>query len=414
MEKVGYAIIGFGGIAENRIAKEGFGLDKSRFNGHPEAELIGATDINKARKAAATALDLKWYASTEELLNDPRIQAVFIATNNLSHAPLAEQAIKTHRHCIIEKPFATNLKDAQKVQRLAEKNGISITVDHMMTDNVYNIRARDLVKQGVIGQVNDICLHMEFLYGSTPQEAATWRCASPDELGGPIGDVASHCLYMAEFLLDSQVDSLACVYTPRTLNINVENGAFIQFKLHPVRETIMPVQGRRKRLSHGVKGTVRVAFNQPRGGLESTLTNLGYEIYGTKGVIRGYGTLFQLSGHAGEPVDVRLEIDTPAAAGASLSPRKRGTVETTDYADYTEKITNQKSVKSVKSVVRIKKVQNIYQAVISKHARSIIDKKPLGATEAIHNLRLILTCHESAKQDGKTIRMPGYRSKNDK
>jgi len=354
MEKVGYAIIGFGGIAENRIAKEGFGLDKSRFDGHPQAELIGATDINRARKAAATALGLKWYAETSQLLNDPRIQAVFIATNNLSHAPLALAAIKAKRHCIVEKPFATTLKDAQKVQRLAEKNGISITVDHMMTDNVYNIRARELVKQGVIGQVNDLCLHMEFLYGSTPQEAATWRCANPDELGGPIGDVASHCLYMAEFLLDSQVDSLACVYTPRTLAINVENGAFIQFKL-----------------KNHVQGTVRVAFNQPRGGLESTLTNLGYEIYGTKGIIRGYSTLFQLSGHIGEPVNIRLEID------------------------------NFKTVKTAK----LKKVQNIYQAVISRHAKSIIDKKPLGAMEAIHNLRLILACHKSAKQDSKTIQI---------
>jgi len=354
MDKVGYAIIGFGGIAENRIAKEGFGLDKSRFNGHPEAELIGVTDINKTRKAAAAALGLKWYASTEELLNDPRIQAVFIATNNLSHAPLAEQAIKAKRHCIVEKPFATTISSAQKIQKLARQNRVSITVDHMMTDNAYNIRARELVEQGAVGQVNDICLHMEFLYGSTPQEAATWRCANPDELGGPIGDVASHCLYMAEFLLDSQVDSLACVYTPRTLNINVENGAFIHFKL-----------------KNKVQGTVRVAFNQPRGGLESTLTNLGYEIYGTKGIIRGYGTLFQLSGHAGEPVNVRLEID--------------------DF-------------KAVKTT-RIKKVQNIYQAVISKHARSIIDNKPLNAADAIHNLRLILACYESAKDDGKMVRL---------
>jgi len=354
MEKVGYAIIGFGGIAENRIAKEGFGLDKSRFNGHPEAELIGVTDINQARKAAATALGLKWYAETSDVLKDPRIQAVFIATNNLSHAPLALAAIKAKRHCIVEKPFATTLSDAQKVQDLAQKNDISISVDHMMMDNVYNIRARDLVKQGAIGQVNDICLHMEFLYGSTPQEAATWRCANPDELGGPIGDVASHCLYMAEFLLNSQIDSIACVYTPRTLDINVENGAFIQFKL-----------------KNQVQGTVRVAFNQPRGGLESTLTNLGYELYGTKGIIRGYCTLFQLSGHVGEPVDVRLEID---------------------------------SFKSIETV-KIKELKNIYQAVISRHARSIIDKKPLDASEAIHNLRLILACHESAKEDGKPIRM---------
>ena len=61
MKKIKYAIIGFGGIAENRIAKEGFGCDKARFNGLPNAELVGATDMNPAREDAAKALGLKWY-----------------------------------------------------------------------------------------------------------------------------------------------------------------------------------------------------------------------------------------------------------------------------------------------------------------------------------------------------------------
>ena len=354
MKKIGYGIVGFGGIAENRIAKEGFGLDKTRFDGHPDAELLGATDIDQSRADAATALHLKWYASAEELLKEPRVDAVFIATNNRSHAPLAEQAIKAGKHCIVEKPFATTLQDCLRIQDLAHQNAVSIAVDHMMMDNVYNIKARELVKHGSIGEVNDICLHMEFLYGSTPEEAATWRCADPSELGGPIGDVASHCLYMAEFLLDSRVESLACVYIPKTLDIKVENGAFIQFKLQ-----------------NQVQGTIRAAFNQPRGGLTSTLANLGYEVYGTEGTLRGYGTLFQLSGHKGEPVDLRLELD------------RSSSVET----------------------IRIEQVQNIYQAVISRHARSIISNKPLDAAEAIQNLRLILACHESARDGGRTIEL---------
>ena len=63
MGKVKYAIIGFGGIAENRIAKEGFGVDTSRFAGHAQAELVGVTDVNGARKAAAADLGLKRYSS---------------------------------------------------------------------------------------------------------------------------------------------------------------------------------------------------------------------------------------------------------------------------------------------------------------------------------------------------------------
>jgi len=358
MHKIRYAIIGFGGIAENRIAKEGFGVDKDRFAAHPLAELIGVADTNPARKEAAaklarrSGLGLKWYDSVEEVLSDPRVEAVFIATNNRSHAPIAEKAIQAGKHCLIEKPITTTLADARRLQQLSRQQQLSLAVDQMMTENVYNQRARDLIRQRAIGQVNDIVLHMEFCYGSTPQEAAAWRCADPREIGGPIGDVGSHCLYMAEFLLDCEVESLACVYTPGTLDIAVENGAYVQF-----------------RTKDGTQGTIRVAFNQPRGGLAGTLTNLGYEVYGTEGIIRGYATLFQLSGHPGEPVEVRLEVD------------KFGNTEK----------------------VRIDKAQNIYQAVIAGHAQSILDGRPLDAADALHNLELILGCYQSANQQGQII-----------
>jgi predicted dehydrogenase len=352
MRKIGYAIIGFGGIAENRIAKEGFGADHSRFTGHPTAALVGVTDANITRKDAASRLGLRWYDSVDAVLDDPSVEAVFIATNNRSHAPLAEQALRAGRHCLIEKPISTTLEDARRLQELARERRLSLAVDHMMTENVYNRRARDLVAAGALGEVNDISLHMEFSYGSTPQEAATWRCADASEIGGPIGDVGSHCLYMAEFLLNGQVKSLSCVYTPPTLEIAVENGAFVQF-----------------RLGNGIPGTVRVAFNQPRGGLGGTLSNLGYEIYGTRGVLRSYGTLFQLSGHPGEPVPIRLDLDHFVQA----------------------------------ETIEVDQVQNIYQSVIGRHAESILSDKPLDGTDALHNLELVLACYVSADQRGQMI-----------
>ena len=92
MTTVKYGLIGFGGIAENRVAKEGFACDRARFAPHPTAELVAATDVNAGRQNAAEALGLKWYASTEALLAASEIQAVYIATNNRSHVPLAVQA----------------------------------------------------------------------------------------------------------------------------------------------------------------------------------------------------------------------------------------------------------------------------------------------------------------------------------
>lgn len=352
MSKIKYAIIGFGGIAENRIAKEGFACDWSRFAPLSNAELIGATDINPARRAAAEALGLKWYESADAIIADQGIQAVFIATNNLTHAPIAKKALNAGKHCIIEKPIATTVEDAIELAQLAKSKKLSLTVDHMMTENAYNIKAKELVATGVLGTVNDACFHMEFCYGADPSEAATWRCSSVAEVGGPIGDVASHCLYMAEFIFSSTITSLACVYYPKTMKMVVEDGAYIKYTM-----------------ASGLTGSVKVGFNEPRGGLGGTLSNLGYEIYGSAAALRGYTTLFQLSGHDGEPVKIRLELD---------------------------KFSSQEKICP-------EKIQNIYQSVIVKHAASVINNVPLCGCDAAHNLKLIAACHMSAQNGGKII-----------
>lgn len=352
MAKIKYAIIGFGGIAENRIAKEGFGCDKSRFNGLKKGVLVAATDVNPSRKAAAEALGLKWFADAAAILADKSIDAVYIATNNATHASLAIAALKAGKHVIVEKPAATTVADAKAMDRLARSKHLSLTVDHMMVNNAWNEAAKKLVKAGKLGAVNDSCFHMEFAYGYDKAEAATWRCSKIEEMGGPIGDVASHCFYVAEDIFGKKIVKLAAVYYPKTMKIKAEDGAYIKYFFED-----------------GTQGSVNAAFSELRGGLAGTLTNLGYEIYGDKAVMRNYGSLFQLSGYEDEPVRQRLEIDD---------------------GRFTEEI-------------KPLKIRNIYQTLIEGHAASIQAGKPLDASGAIHNLALCAAAHASAKSGGKIV-----------
>ena len=89
MKKIRYALVGFGGIAENRVAKEGYALDVKRFKPLKSAALTGAFDVNSARKEAAEALGLKWYDTLAAVLADKDVDGVYIATNNASHASIA-------------------------------------------------------------------------------------------------------------------------------------------------------------------------------------------------------------------------------------------------------------------------------------------------------------------------------------
>ncbi len=352
MAKIKYGIIGFGGIAENRVAKEGFACDKSRFAPLKKAQLVAATDVNPARQAAAEALGLKWYPDSKALLADKAIEAVYIATNNATHAKLAIEALKAGKHVIVEKPAATSVADAKKMDKLAKAKNLSLTVDHMMVNNAWNIKAKEIVSKGTLGAVTDSCFHMEFAYGYEPAEAATWRCSKVEEMGGPIGDVASHCFYVAEHVFVKKIAKVACVYYPKVMKIAAEDGAYIKFFFED-----------------GTQGSVNAAFSEFRGGAVGTLTNLGYEIYGDKAVLRGYGTMFQLSGYDDEPIKQRLEID------------------------FGKKV----------ETVAPGKIQNIYQTLIEGHAASIQAGKPLTADDAIHNLALCAASHKSAQTGGKIV-----------
>ena len=352
MEKVKYGLIGFGGIAENRIAKEGFACDTARFAALENAVLVGATDVNPARQAAAEALGLKWYNTSEEMIADPELDAIYVATNNATHAQLAIAALKAGKHVITEKPMATSIADAKEMVDTAKAMKLSLSVDHMMTNNIYNIKAREVVASGALGDVNDACFHMEFAFGYDPAEAASWRCSKIEEMGGPIGDVASHCFYVAEFVFGKKIAKIAAVYYPKVMPIVAEDGAYIKFFFED-----------------GTQGSVRASFSEFRGGLGGTLTNLGFELYGDKAVLRSFGSMFQLSGHDGEPCRMRLELDDLGKV-QEIAPAP---------------------------------IRNIYQTLIEHHAESIQNKTPINAEDAVHNLKLCAAAHESAQNGGKII-----------
>ncbi len=346
---VRYAVIGFGGIAENRIAREGFALDRRRFAPLREAVLLGAWSRSDRRRRAAEELGLHWYESLESLLADERLDAVFIAGNNATHVPYALQALAAGKHVILEKPMGVTSAEAEAVTATAAARRLSLSVDHMMRRNGFNRKARELILSGACGTVRHAELHVQGGFGLRPEERTTWRCADPGELGGPIGDVGSHCLYMAEYLLGSPIVRIAAVYEPKVLPVPVEDGAMIRFEL-----------------ASGLRGVIRVAFGVSYGTAEEAQDQLGYEIYGTAGTLRGCGVLGQLSGHEDEPRPLRLEL------------HRNG-----------ERI-----------AVRPEHTENIYRQVVAEHAASVRDGHPLSGEEGVHNLRLCLAAHASARQGG--------------
>ncbi|EAX84934.1 Oxidoreductase family, NAD-binding Rossmann fold containing protein [Trichomonas vaginalis G3] len=351
-KKVRYGIIGYGLLSATRLVPEAFGF-KPGWKKPEHAELVGVSSRSDRNRKEIENLGIKWY-TVDEMINSPDIDAVFIVTPNLSHKDIAIRALKAGKHVLLEKPMTTNVEDAEEIVKVAQECNKSLFIDHMMVFNGLNIKAKEIVDSKAIGEINDFVFHMEF--GLALDKPNEWRSNAANEVGGPIGDVGSHCMYSLEYILGSKITKIAATYHPKFTQSNVEDGAYIKVFLE-----------------NGNIGTVRVSFADRRGNDSSIPMQMGYEIYGSKKVLRTYGTLFQFSGVASEKPKIRLELDD-----------------------------SEGNVEQVKQEV----VQDIYQSAVEHHALSILEGKRIDGKDGLHSMRLIAAAHESAKNGGKVIEIP--------
>ncbi|MCW3992984.1 MAG: Gfo/Idh/MocA family oxidoreductase, partial [Candidatus Bathyarchaeota archaeon] len=124
MKKLGVAVIGTGfwGRNQARVYKE---LD--------ETELLAVCDINAERaKAVAKQFGAKPYTNLGRMLKRKDIRAISICTWSTNLAKQALKALKAEKHVLVEKPMATNVKQAEKLQETAEKQDLHLTVGFLM------------------------------------------------------------------------------------------------------------------------------------------------------------------------------------------------------------------------------------------------------------------------------------------
>lgn len=123
MRKIKSAIIGYGYWGIN-VAKS---LAKS-----PIFELACIFDEDPKRiQDAKQFYVFQTYASYEEVLKDPNIEAIFIITPPQTHYLLAKKALLAQKHIFVEKPLTTHLKEAYSLYELASKHRLKIHCDHI-------------------------------------------------------------------------------------------------------------------------------------------------------------------------------------------------------------------------------------------------------------------------------------------
>lgn len=116
-------------------------------------------------------------SAAKDLLNDPDIDLVVIATPNDTHFPLAKAALEAGKHVVVDKPFTVTLSQARELESLAKHCGRVLSVFHNRRWDSDFLTVRALINEGQLGEV---CYFESHFDRFRPQVRQRWR-----EQGGP-------------------------------------------------------------------------------------------------------------------------------------------------------------------------------------------------------------------------------------
>jgi len=121
----------------------------------PGFELCCICDANAdhLRPVAARYPSARSTTRVEDLLEDPAIQAVYLATPVSSHYSLVKRALESEKHVLIEKPLATTVDQAEELLELADANGLTLMVGHTFVFSPPVRKVKELIDAGLVGPI---------------------------------------------------------------------------------------------------------------------------------------------------------------------------------------------------------------------------------------------------------------------
>ena len=216
-DKICLALIGCGGIAQTHleaIAKV------------PGVSLAAVYDPNSiAAQAAAGRYQCSSAQNIEEIWSDRSIRAVLICAPPKFHFDLMKKAIESDKHVLCEKPFTTNVKEAEEIKRLSAAKGKLVMMASKFRFVQDVIEARKFVQSGVIGDV----ILSEVIFCSVVDMSSRWNSDSQVAGGGVLIDNGSHAVDVIRYLV-GPIKSVYAQAGKRTQPLKVEDTARLHFE----------------------------------------------------------------------------------------------------------------------------------------------------------------------------------------
>ena len=189
MKQINWGFIGCGEVTEKKS-----GPAFNEVKGSQVVAVMSRSE-NKARSYAERHHVRKWYTDASELIEDPDVNAVYIATPPSSHATFAIMAMRAGKPCYIEKPLAASYNDCIRINRISEQTGVPCFVAYYRRYLPYFQKVKEIIESGTIGNV----VNVQVRFSVPPRDLdfqsgkeMPWRLQPDIAGGGYFYDLAPH------------------------------------------------------------------------------------------------------------------------------------------------------------------------------------------------------------------------------
>jgi predicted dehydrogenase len=188
-EKFNWGILGPGGIAR------AFATDLALIEGHAIAA-VGSRSLANAQKFSATFGGTA-YGSYEELVTDPFIDAIYVATPHPAHHDNVVLALDAGKPVLCEKPFSVNAREAQSMIDAAVRNKVALMEAMWARFLPHYAKVRKIVDSGVLGPI--LSIHAD--HGQRLADQVIARLIDPNLAGGALLDLGIYPVSFAHMIL---------------------------------------------------------------------------------------------------------------------------------------------------------------------------------------------------------------------
>lgn len=225
-----------------------------------ECYAVAARDKRRAQAFADKYGFQFAYGSYADMLSDPYVELVYIATPHSFHYEHIKMCLEHGKHVICEKAFTANAKQAEEVFRMAEERGLLLTEAIWTRYMPMRTIIDDIVKSGIIGHPTSLSANLGY-----PLEHKE-RLVKPELCGGALLDLGVYVLNFASMVFGNSIEGIAATCVKYESGVDAQETIMLSYsdgKMASLYATML-AQTDRRGLINGTNGYIEIEnINNP-------------------------------------------------------------------------------------------------------------------------------------------------------